>query len=301
MKLQTTLNLQNNTTDLIDYNSKIMLLGSCFSANIGAKLNYYKFNAIVNPFGILFHPKAIETLVRRAINGQLYSAKDLVYHNDIWHCKDAHSSLSHINKDILISNLNTQLHHTKEVLKNASHLIITLGTSWVYQLKDNQQIVANCHKIPQTQFTKRLLSIAEISNSLNSIINLVKTINTKATIVFTVSPIRHLKDGFIENTRSKAHLISAIHNVLDQANNCNYFPSYEIVMDDLRDYRFYKQDLLHLTNTAVDYIWETFGTVWFSENTLRLSKKIKAVQQSLQHKPFNKTSATTPCIFRKFK
>ena len=289
MKLQTQIPLKKETRNAIDYNSKVLLLGSCFSENIGDKLSYYKFQSLQNPFGILFHPKAIENLITNAINEKEYSEKDLTFQNERWHCFDAHSSLSAADKNELLNNLNSTVSSTKKQLEEATHIVITLGTSWVYRFIETDKIVANCHKIPQKKFLKELLSVDEISESLEAILVLLKSINKDIQILFTVSPVRHLKDGFIENTQSKAHLISAIHNILN-GGYAFYFPSYEIMMDELRDYRFYAEDMIHPNKTAINYIWEKFVASWFSEDTLLTMKDVDVIQKGLSHRPFNENS-----------
>ena len=289
MKLQTQIPLKQEARNPIDYNSKLLLLGSCFSENIGDKLSYYKFQSHQNPFGILFHPKAIENLMTNAINEKEYSEKDLTFQNERWHCFDAHSSLSAADKNELLNNLNSTISSTKKQLEEATHIVITLGTSWVYRFIETDKIVANCHKIPQKKFLKELLSVDEISESLEAILVLLKSINKNIQILFTVSPVRHLKDGFIENTQSKAHLISAIHNILN-GGYAFYFPSYEIMMDELRDYRFYAEDMIHPNKTAINYIWEKFVASWFSEDTLLTMKDVDVIQKGLSHRPFNENS-----------
>ncbi|MFT7329943.1 MAG: lysophospholipase L1-like esterase, partial [Roseivirga sp.] len=175
-------------------------------------------------------------------------------------------------------------------LKEVSHVIITLGTSWAYRLIENDTIVANCHKVPQKKFLKELLLIDEITNSLEAIITLIKSVNNNIEIIFTVSPVRHLKDGFVENMRSKSHLLSAIHQVIAPRDHTHYFPSYEIMMDDLRDYRFYSSDMIHPNETAINYIWEAFKTVWIHEKSTDLMSEIDTIQKGLSHRPFNKNS-----------
>ena len=264
MKLQTQIPIKKQQHNQIDYTSKLFLVGSCFSENIGNKLNYFKFQATQNPFGILFHPKSIETFITNAINKKVYSESDLVFQNERWHCFDAHSSLSSSDKNELLENLNSAIVSTNNKLKKTSHIIITLGTAWVYRFIETDEIVANCHKIPQKKFLKELLTVDEITESLEAIIALLKSINRDVNIIFTVSPVRHLKDGFIENTQSKAHLIAGIHNTINAPKNINYFPSYELMMDELRDYRFYAEDMIHPNTTAINYIWEKFTDTWFS-------------------------------------
>lgn len=289
MNLQTKIILKKETKNRINYNSKLVLLGSCFSKNIGNKLTYFKFQTHQNPFGILFHPKAIENLITNAINKKEYVSKDLIFQDERWHSFDAHSNLSSSNQEILLKKLNSSVQATNKKLKKATHIIITLGTSWVYRSIETGAVVANCHKIPQKKFSKELLSIVEINKSLKTIISLLKSINKDINVLFTVSPIRHLKDGFIENTQSKSHLIAAIHNIVD-CKNVSYFPSYEIMMDELRDYRFYSENMIHPNKIAINYIWEKFSETWFEENTGSIMKEIELIQKGMAHKPFDKNS-----------
>lgn len=290
MKLQTNISIEKQADNLINYHSKILLLGSCFSENIGAKLSYFKFQSNQNPFGILFHPKAIENLISRAVHEESYTESDLTFNNERWHCFDVHSSLSATDKKELLTNLNTALIDTKKQLEEATHVLITLGTSWVYKLIDTAIIVANCHKVPQKKFSKELLSVAEVSQSLADSISLIKTINAKASITFTVSPVRHLKDGFTENTRSKAHLIAGVHAVVHPIKNILYFPAYEIIMDELREYRFYNEDMVHPNKIAINYIWEKFIATWFSKESRNTMQEIEVIQKGIAHRPFNENS-----------
>ncbi|WP_026776570.1 GSCFA domain-containing protein [Polaribacter sp. Hel_I_88] len=290
MKLQTQIPLKKQEHNQIDYNSKLFLVGSCFSENIGNKLNYFKFRATQNPFGILFNPKAIETFITNAINEKVYLESDLIFQNERWHCFDAHSSLSSSNKNEILENLNAAVLSTNKKLLEASHIIITLGTAWVYRFIETDEFVANCHKIPQKKFLKELLTVDEITESLEAIIALLKSIYNKANIIFTVSPVRHLKDGFIENTQSKAHLIAGIHKIINARKNIHYFPSYELMMDEMRDYRFYAEDMIHPNATAINYIWGKFADAWFSPETASILKEVDTIQKGILHKPFNQNS-----------
>ena len=272
------------------YKKKFLIIGSCFSENISKKLNYFKFNTYSNPFGILFNPKAIETLITNAINLKEYTEKDIFNLNERWHCFDAHSDLSNSNKNELLSNLNTAIKSTNKQLETASHIIITLGTAWTYRFIETDSFVGNCHKVPQHKFKKELLSIVEINKSLSSIISLIRKVNPDINFIFTVSPIRHLKDGFIENQQSKSHLISALHQIIKKQENTFYFPSYEIMMDELRDYRFYKEDMIHPNQIAINYIWEKFYENWLSDEAIDLKKQVIKIQSGLEHKPFNPDS-----------
>lgn len=290
MKLQTQIPLSSQPHNQIDYSSKLVLFGSCFSENIGDKLTYFKFQSLVNPVGILFHPLAIETLISKAINKNYYTEDELIFQNEQWSCLDAHSKLNDTSKTQLLQRLNTALDQSYNALSESSHVIITLGTAWVYRFLETDKLVANCHKLPQKKFLKELLSLDEINESLNAIVALVRSINPKVSFIFTVSPVRHIKDGFVENTQSKAHLIAAIHQVVDARKQLYYFPSYELMMDELRDYRFYNDDMLHPSSKAINYIWEKFQKVWMTETTINTSKRIGQIQAKKAHRPFNPNS-----------
>ena len=276
--------------NLIDYDSKLVLLGSCFSDNIGEKLTYFKFNNLVNPFGILYHPIAIENLIVNTVNEKQFSDKDIFNHNEIWHSFEAHSVLSSSSKNEFLASINSAVKRSYEQLQKATHVVITLGTAWVYRYIKTDTIVANCHKIPQKKFSKELLTINEITESLDACISLIKSIQKDVSIIFTLSPIRHLKNGFVENKLSKAHLLTAIHEVTDPKDKIHYFPSYEIMMDELRDYRFYAEDMIHPNATAIQYIWERFRDTWVSDKAIKIMEEVNSIQKDLAHKPFNPDS-----------
>ena len=271
----------------IDYDSKIMLLGSCFAENMGKKFEYFKFQATTNPFGIIFNSVSIEKLMRRCVENRKFTDDDIFFHNDLWHCFEVHSELSNPNKEAFLNNLNSIVEMTHQQIGTLSHCIITLGTSWVYRNIESNEIVANCHKMPQKQFIKELLSIHKIEESLQNIISLIHSVNPNCKFIVTVSPVRHIKDGFVENTLSKAHLIAAIHNLKLETRNPQYFPAYEIMMDELRDYRFYAEDMLHPSQTAIDYIWMKFYENYISESEFETMNEICSIQKGLQHRPFN--------------
>lgn len=275
----------------IDYHSKILSLGSCFAVNMAEKLEYFKFQNSCNPFGIIFNPVSIEKLVQRAVHKRFFTEEDIFYHNDLWHCFEVHSELSNPDKAIFLDSLNDLIDLTNQQISESTHFLITYGTAWVYRNKESNQIVANCHKVPQKQFTKELLSIERIQTALQNTIQLIQTVNPEAEFILTVSPVRHIKDGFVENQWSKAHLIAAIHSTDDsQLTTQNYFPSYEIMMDELRDYRFYAEDMLHPNQLAIDYIWQRFKETAISKSALPVLEEIGSIQSSLNHRPFNPES-----------
>jgi hypothetical protein len=275
----------------IDYNSKIVSLGSCFAVNMSEKLDYFKLHNVCNPFGILFHPLAIEKLISFSVTGKRFTEKDIFFHNELWHCFDIHSDLSNSNKEGLLISLNEIVEATKLQLQEATHVIITYGTSWVYRNIESDSIVANCHKVPQKQFKKELLAVDEIRESIANTMKLIHSVNPNCNIIFTVSPVRHIKDGFVENQWSKSNLIAALHQVINcQLSTVNYFPSYEIMMDELRDYRFYAEDMLHPSQVAIDYIWKRFKETTISETAFPTMDSVETIQKSLQHRPFNSES-----------
>lgn len=274
----------------IDYDCKIILLGSCFAENMGEKFNYFKLQTTVNPFGIIFNPVSIAKIIERSVRKNYFKETDVFYHNELWQSFEVHSEHSNIDKNSFLISLNELIDATHQQLTEATHLFITLGTSWVYRNIETNNIVANCHKVAQNQFTKELLKSTEIENSITTLIALVKSINSRCTFTVTVSPVRHIKDGFVENTVSKAHLIAALHQITNQHPTLTYFPAYEIMMDELRDYRFYSEDMLHPNATAVDYIWELFCKSFVAVPAVQTMSAIDAIQKGLAHKPFNPNS-----------
>ncbi|MEM0541214.1 GSCFA domain-containing protein [Flavobacterium sp. j3] len=274
----------------INYQSKIVLLGSCFAENMGEKLAYFKFQNTVNPFGIIFNPVSIEKLLERVVNQKPFTEQDIFFHNELWHCYEVHSELSNPNKEEFLKILNQVTQQVHNQLIEATHTIITYGTAWVYRLKSAQEVVANCHKMPQSLFDKEILSVETIQQSIQSTIDLVQKINPNCHFIFTVSPVRHIKDGFVENQRSKAHLITSLQFLLNAEHwklNTDYFPSYEIMMDELRDYRFYAEDMLHPNQTAINYIWQCFTETTISTESHSIMNEVETIQKGLAHRPFN--------------
>ncbi|BAO54033.1 GSCFA domain-containing protein [Nonlabens marinus] len=265
----------------IDYDSSIVLLGSCFSQNIGDQLSYFGFQNLINPFGTLFNPHSMATLIEKSLKNE-FTAKDVQERFSYF----AHSDISGANADDVLTNLKDAGRKLKHRLKTASHLIITLGTAWVYELKENGEIVANCHQQPQKLFNKRLLELEELTASLQGIENVTKSANPDLQIIYTLSPVRHTKDGMVENTRSKARLHEVILQQCERSNSY-YFPAYEILMDELRDYRFYAQDMLHPNATAVDYVWLRFRESVLHQKTATTLKAVESYRKLAAHRPKN--------------
>lgn len=261
-------------------------MGSCFVENIGSKLEWFRYKNLQNPTGIIFHPYPIARFLKRVAEEDRFQEDNIMDFNGNWISLEAHSKMNRAIKEEAIESLNSALEETREFISKASHIIISLGTAWGYRHDNYDGIVANCHKIPQKQFGKELFKASEVEEALNIIADSVFALNDSAAILFTVSPVRHLRDGVVENQRSKANLLTGLHNFLEKEDDSrlNYFPSYEILMDELRDYRFYASDMLHPNETAVNYIWEEFSKAWMEEENLRIHSEIDAIQKALSHR-----------------
>jgi hypothetical protein len=274
----------------IDYHSQLLWMGSCFAENMGNQFAQLGFSQLSNPFGILFQPLALQRLVERALQANYFTQTDLVHHNGLWHCFELHSICSNSDPEVMLEQLNAKLNLLKIQLEKATLIGFTLGTAWVYRHIERKEVVANCHKIPQAQFAKELLSVGQIETALHKLIESIQAVNPNVQVVFTVSPVRHSKDGLVENQRSKAQLLVALHQLLE-THQVYYFPAYEILLDELRDYRFYADDLLHPSPLAIRYIWEKWLSISTTPETQALIVEVEAIQKSRQHRPFNPDTA----------
>jgi len=274
----------------ITYNDKLFFIGSCFAENISVYFEDYKFQVSKNPFGIIYNPKAIERIIEIA-TGHTYNPEENCFeHNDQWSSFDAHSSLSSPKKEMHFNNLKKARSETNKALVSAQFIFISLGTAWLYKHVSSNKYVANCHKLPQKQFKKELLDLETATSALNNIVKNILMLNKEAKIVFTLSPVRHLRDGFVENQQSKSTLHLAIQQCLNQNKSAFYFPSYELLLDDLRDYRFYASDFLHPNKLALDYIWEKISIAFFDEKTSQNLAKVDKIKKRLSHRFFNSES-----------
>ena len=276
----------SKTTKSITYYTPIVSLGSCFAVNMAQKFAYYKFPITVNPFGVLFHPLAIENILQHTIENSTYTAEDFFLHNELWHSFDFHSDMSQSSLKEAIQLANSQQIQLQQALQEASFCFITLGTAWVYIYNSTDTIVANCHKLPSQHFSKRLLSVEEITESLSHITALLKQFNPSITVVFTISPVRHIKDGFFENQVSKSQLFTALYPFITDSKSL-YFPAYELLLDELRDYRFYANDMVHPSEMAINYIWERLVATYIETATQADMKQVDSIQKGLSHRPFN--------------
>lgn len=269
----------------IEYTDSIVCLGSCFASNIAAKLKESKFNVEDNPLGILFNPVSIANSVRMMSSQRAITQNDIFERNGRYVSFMFHSSLSATTPHEAIAVMEDAITRGSEAIKNARLIIVTLGSAYVWRDRGGE-VVANCHQIGAKNFTSELLSLEDIVQSLEDIISL-----TTAKILFTVSPVRHLNDGLEGNSLSKALLRVAISKIVDKhPERASYFPSYEIVMDDLRDYRFYNADMLHPSPQAVDYIAEKFFDVALSERAKQQQSKVLEIMQARNHRPLNPAS-----------
>lgn len=271
----------------ISYTDKIFLIGSCFSKEIGERLAYSKFNILQNPNGVLYDPYSIAYALNSYMENKEYHECDLFSNDDVWHSWQHHSMFSGTDKSKVLQTINQSQKAATVFLKKASCLIITLGTAYNYQLKSNNEFVANCHKAPSSFFHKNLMETKDIIAAFSHTIKNLQDYNPGLKTIFTISPVRHVRDGVVENNRSKARLIEAAHSIIEQHNNIYYFPAYEIVIDVLRDYRFFKSDLVHVNEIAVQYVFEIFCSTYFNEATLKLKTDIDALMKAKSHKAFN--------------
>jgi hypothetical protein len=274
----------------ISYIDKILFIGSCFSEEIGNKMCDLKFDVLQNPNGILYDPISITDALFSYIEKKPFDEENLVELNGLWHSWKHHSVFSGVNKKEVLQKINTSINEGHFFLKEAKILIITFGTAFNYQLKNGSKNVANCHKAPSDLFIKKLLPIEEMKTDLLSVISALELFNSELKIIFTVSPVKHIKDGIVENNRSKSRLIEAALVVADEKENVFYFPAYELVTDVLRDYRFYKNDLVHPNATAIDFVFEKFSESLFDKHAKELRKEIEKIILAVNHTPFLKES-----------
>ncbi len=269
----------------ISYNTPVTFAGSCFTENIGDRLHTLKFPCDINPFGILYNPISIHKGLQRLIQGKAFTADDLQHGNDLWFSYHHHGRFSHHYQTTCLQNINARLSSSATLLKKARYLFITLGTARVFALKETGQVVANCHKQPAALFDHYLLGVDAVTQACTNLVDALSSYNPQLEIVFTVSPIRHWKDGASGNQLSKSTLIVAVHQLVERYDQVAYFPAYEIVMDELRDYRFYAGDMLHLDPVAVDYIWQHFAESYINEEDLEISQQVGKLLKAAQHQP----------------
>ena len=283
------------SNEQIGYQDKILLIGSCFTENIGAKMQKHLFTVKENPHGILFNPVSVVNAIRDYIDCKQYGMDDLFVLNELYNSWHHHSRFSDITAEAALKKINESIQEAHVYLKESNQLVITLGSAWLYCLTDmacvqKGLVVANNHKAPAHWFEKRLMQPYELTSLLESIMEALQKFNPNLNVVFTISPVRHLREGLVENNRSKAVLIQAVHDLIAYSKAAFYFPAYEYVIDDLRDYRFYAEDLVHPNYAATQYVWEKWVETFYSPTTQQIMKQVAELQMAIQHKPFNKNS-----------
>mgnify|MGYP005838351653 CR=1 FL=1 len=268
----------------IGYNTPLFFTGSCFSEEIGSYLERGKFDILINPFGVLYNPASVSDSLGRIIEGRKFTEKDLFEYRDRFLSLSHDTSFSGESPEDVLKSINSNLEIAGTKLKNAYFLFVTFGTARVYRLKSSGRIVSNCHKIPAQEFKREVLSVDEIASLWKDLIDKLREFNSRINIVFTLSPVRHWKDGAHGNQISKSILLLAIDRLMSEDSRLKYFPSYELMIDDLRDYRFYKDDLLHPSRAAVEYIWDYFAATYFEEDVLNLYREIENVMAGVEHR-----------------
>ncbi|MDD2438086.1 MAG: GSCFA domain-containing protein [Massilibacteroides sp.] len=269
------------------YSTSILLTGSCFAENIGEKLESAFFSVDANPFGTVYNPASVAFGLRLLLGKKHFEATDLFYHAGAFHSFHHHSRFSASTSEACLQKINDRMLASAETLRKADRLIVTWGTSWVYVWNNNGQIVTNCHKLPEAEFTRKRLSVAEIVTDWNMLLTDLLRDNPSLKILFTVSPIRHWKDGAHGNQLSKATLLLAVDELRrNYPDTVDYFPAYELMMDELRDYRFYADDMLHPSSLAVDYIWKRFSEHYLISEAKTLMAELQELEKAVRHRPF---------------
>lgn len=280
----------------IGHQHKLLLMGSCFTENIGEKLRKHKFEVLENPNGILFNPVSVAEALACYIENKKYTQTQLFNYNEAWHSWHHHSRFSGLTAEEALNKINTSIQQAHDYLKHADYLMITLGSAWTYTLTNNAlnaqtgSVAANNHKAPANWFQKKLMAPEETTEVLGNMFQKLFEFNPHIRIIFTISPVRHLREGVVENNRSKAVLIQSVHTLVEKLSNLYYFPAYELVIDDLRDYRFYAEDLVHPNYYATQYVWEKFTEACMNDETRLLMEEIASINLAFTHKAFNPTS-----------
>ncbi|MCU4174615.1 GSCFA domain-containing protein [Carboxylicivirga sp. N1Y90] len=275
----------------LSYDAHMFFMGSCFATNIGAYFQQTQFNALVNPFGVLYNPFSIANALDRMMDedGQ-YKKSDLSFNNGLWQSFDHHGQFNEVDADACLNGINESLLIGHDFLKKANILFITFGTAWVYQLAESEKIVSNCHKFPASHFNRFLSKVDDIVGLYERLVLRLKEFNPSIKIVLTISPVRHWKDGAHGNQLSKSILHLAADSLVNRFDNITYFPAYELLLDDLRDYRFYADDLLHPSKLAIEYIKNKYIEAWLDDDAKQFIKRISKLNKALAHRPFNKST-----------
>ena len=269
----------------------LLLMGSCFATNIGTRLVEAKFACDVNPYGVLYNPLSISAALREALDGKVYGEDDLYDYGGLWHSPMHHGDFSAPNVSEALERINTRLERLHTELKEVDVLVATWGTAWVYEDAQTGRIVGNCHKKPERCFRRRRLKVEEVVDEWFDLLAMLRKQNPHLKVLLTVSPIRHLRDGLHANQLSKATLLLAANQLVETMPDVvGYFPAYELLVDELRDYRFYAADMVHPSDVAVDYVWQRFCEACLTDEARRVMDECNAVYKDLTHRPFRPDS-----------
>lgn len=283
----------------ISHQDDILSLGSCFAEHIGTRLAQFKFVSHLNPFGILYNPLSIADGLEYLLSKKEFTTSDIFLYQDLWHSFRHHGTFSHPDQTIMVQQLNEHLNAARAFLDKMTCLIITLGTANAFVHKKSNRVVANCHKLPGDHFYRKMLEPAEIIERLGPVLNQLKVKRPDLNVLLTVSPVRHIRDGLMHNNRSKARLLLVAEQLSDNLDWVHYFPAYELVMDDLRDYRFFNDDLIHPSDLAIDYVWSYFADTFFSPQTVQLLRQIGKLIKASKHRPFHSKSSAHQAFIQK--
>ncbi|HEV9035906.1 MAG TPA: GSCFA domain-containing protein [Puia sp.] len=275
----------------IRYGDKLLLIGSCFTEHIGGALADWKFDTLQNPNGILFDPASVASSLESYVAPESYGSGDLFFANELWQSWKHHGIFSGVDRDEVLQGINASQESAHLFLKKADWLIITLGSSFSYRLVGDGRPVANCHRVPQQQFRKHLMTIEEIVTALDGCLHRLFYFNPNLRIIFTVSPVRHIRDGVVENNRSKARLIESVHHLVNKFDRLWYFPAYELVIDVLRDYRFYGIDMVHPNYAATQFVLEHFTQFGIDAESRSVLEHVKQLVAARRHRPRHPSTA----------
>jgi hypothetical protein len=281
----------------IRHRDPILLAGSCFTEHMSDRLRRHGFYTLDNPNGILFNPHSLATSLQRVMQPVPYGVDDLFHHDGLWASWDHHGRFAHPDPEVALEAINASLARAHAFLRNCRWLILTLGSAFVYRL-DEGRIVANCHKVPAARFTRELLTAEAVIDSLSATVAVLADRHPDIRLIITVSPVRHLRDGFVDNNRSKAALITAAHALCERHPGVTYFPAYELVIDDLRDHRFYMEDMVHPNHLATEYVWERFTAAWVEPQAREAMKEVARLRTAMAHRPLHPGTAAH-AAFRK--
>ena len=274
----------------ITYEDQVITLGSCFAENIGKKMLNAYFQTDINPFGVLYNPISIKNSIEILLENKHFTQDDIFENKSLWQSFSHSSLFSKVNSVDFLENINLKLKATADFFQNTSYVLITFGTAWVFEEKTSGRVVSNCHKLPASNFVRRRLTVDEIVTDYSGLFSKLQISHPNLKFIFSVSPIRHFKDGAHENNLSKSILLLAIESLQKQFSQVDYFPAYEIMMDELRDYRYYSSDMLHPSEVAVDYIWKRFSETYFNVETIQINAELEQLTRDLNHRPLHTES-----------